>query len=118
MFCPSSSFSNLWVVKWMSECHFKCIEAFTFTALLTICGLIQFYNYKEYSIQLPPELIPKSKLFHIQLIITVLIPFLDVIQLFFEFFYIQMGVIHIYQVCKCLKINKCIVNLLKYFILI
>lgn len=88
------------------------------TALLTICGLIQFYYYKEYSVQLPPELIPDSKLFYIQVIITVLLPLLDVLKLFFEFFYIQMGVIYYYQVCKYLKINTCIVNVLKYFILI
>lgn len=114
MFCPNSSFSNLWVEKWMSECHFKCVEAFTFTALLTICGLIQFYNYKEYSVQLPPELIPKSKLFYIQVVITLLIPLLDVLKLLFDFFFIQMGEIYIYQVCKYLKINKCTLNVFKY----
>lgn len=114
MFCPNSSFSNLWVEKWMSECHFKCTEAFAFTTLLTICGYIQIYFYKEYSVRLPPEMIPNSKLFFIQIGLTVLIPLLDVLKLFFDFFYIQMGVIYGYQVCKYLKINKCIVNVFKY----
>lgn len=104
MFCPNGSLVDSWVSDKMSKCVLDTTTAGVLTVFMVLFGTAQCSVYRKYSTPLSQAAIPQSKLYYAQMIITFIIPLLEVIKFFVDVYIFQMGVVHGYQVSMCFYI--------------
>lgn len=103
MFCPNGSFVDAWVNDKTSECFIETMVAGTLALFMLLFGTAQCSLYRKYSTPLSLTVIPQSRLYYIQMIITFIIPLLAVAKFFADIHLIQNGIVYDYQVCNRLK---------------
>lgn len=98
MFCPNGSFFYEWKEGTNSECFVDTGVASIISIFMIIFGTAQWSVYRKYSTPLSQAVIPQSKLYCIQMIITLLLPILSVAKFFVDVYLLQNGVIYGFQV--------------------
>lgn len=100
MFCPNGSLINAWATDKTSECFVNTTVASTLAMFMILFGTAQCSVYRKYSTPLSQIVIPQSKLYYIQMMITFLLPILSVVKFFVDMNLLQNGVVYGYQVCS------------------
>lgn len=98
MFCPNSSFIDLWSGVKTSECFVDTTIASVLAVFMIFFGTAQCSIYGKYSTPLSHAAIPQSRLYYIQMIITFIFPMLAVAKFFVDKYLFQSGVTYGYQV--------------------
>ncbi|XP_050299608.1 ATP-binding cassette sub-family B member 6-like [Anthonomus grandis grandis] len=77
---PNAPIWNVWVDNGVNECFMDTVTSSVIAGYILIAGSIQLYIYKKYGTDVSPNHLPKSKLYHLQLFLTIFLPVLEIIR--------------------------------------
>lgn len=101
-FCPPNvTFSEIWVNHGVSQCFMETVYAGLLVGFLFIFGTIQLFYYRKYSTPVMVSF-PASKLFRVQIAITVLLAVVTISRFIVEAIIINHGIIYGYMVSNFL----------------
>ncbi|XP_071057078.1 ATP-binding cassette sub-family B member 6 isoform X2 [Onthophagus taurus] len=81
LYCPPGiNISDIWINHGLSQCFSETVTSSTIGLFLLIFGTIQLFIYKKYGTEVSPNHIVRSRLYVVQIIFTLFIPFLEVIR--------------------------------------
>lgn len=99
MYCPPNiTLSDIWVNNGTSECFMDTVTTSVISGFLFIFGTIQLLMYRKYGTEISSSQLPKSKLYSIQLMFTLLIPILAIIRFILQAVVYDDHHIYIYMV--------------------
>ncbi|CAH0391670.1 unnamed protein product [Bemisia tabaci] len=97
-FCPPNvTFSEIWVNHGVSQCFMETVYAGLLVGFLFIFGTIQLFYYRKYSTPVMVSF-PASKLFRVQIAITVLLAVVTISRFVVEAIIINHGIIYGYMI--------------------
>ncbi|ELU17804.1 hypothetical protein CAPTEDRAFT_194933, partial [Capitella teleta] len=98
-FCdPSSSLSEPWTQEGLSPCFLSTLSSSLTLALIFIFGTAQIIVYRKYSTPLPVFSRPKSRVFHLQILLHILPPMLAISRLILQYNTIEPKSLYGYEV--------------------
>ncbi|KAK4877973.1 hypothetical protein RN001_010479 [Aquatica leii] len=78
-YCPgNASLSQIWVDHGTSKCFMDTVSTSIISGFLLLVGTFQLLWYKKHAVPLPIHQLPKSKLYCVQILFTLLIPLLEI----------------------------------------
>lgn len=64
----------------MSECFMDTISISIIAGFMLIAGTIQLLMYRKYGTEISPNHLVQSRLYHLQIFVTLLVPILEIIR--------------------------------------
>lgn len=99
MFCPPNvSLSDIWINNGTSECFMDTVSTSISFGFLFLFGTIQLGMYRKYGTEVSSNHLPRSKLYILQIMCTLLIPIIDIIKFILQATLFDDHEIYIYMV--------------------
>lgn len=98
-YCPPNvTLSDFWMNHGVSLCFMDTVSSSILFSYITVFGLVQHYVYRKYSTPVARQNLPRSVLFKIQVVFTLLLPVLALIRLFLQGFVLSSHVVYGYMI--------------------
>ncbi|ENN74715.1 hypothetical protein YQE_08706, partial [Dendroctonus ponderosae] len=78
---PNASIWDVRVDNGVNPCFMDTLTSSIIAGFILIAGTIQLYIYRKYGTEVSPAHLPKSKLYCLQIVITVCLPIINVVRL-------------------------------------
>ncbi|XP_017781479.1 PREDICTED: ATP-binding cassette sub-family B member 6, mitochondrial [Nicrophorus vespilloides] len=99
LYCPPGiSFDNIWIDHGISQCFMETMTATVIAGYFLIAGTIQLCMYRRYGSEVPLFQLPKSKLYNLQIFLTLLAPVLIIVRFALQATLLNDKVIHGYMI--------------------
>ncbi|XP_030748456.1 ATP-binding cassette sub-family B member 6, mitochondrial-like [Sitophilus oryzae] len=77
---PNTSIWDIWIDHGINQCFINTLTSSVIAGFILIAGVIQLYIYRKYGTEVSPNHLTKSKLYYLQIFLSVFIPILDIIS--------------------------------------
>ncbi|VEN58269.1 unnamed protein product [Callosobruchus maculatus] len=78
-YCPPNiTIWDIWVDHGTSQCFMDTVTTSVITCFILIAGTLQLCMYRKYGTEVSPAHLPTSKLYYLQLFLTIFLPILEV----------------------------------------
>uniref|UniRef100_A0A0U9HU18 ATP-binding cassette sub-family B member 6 n=1 Tax=Chrysomela populi TaxID=154003 RepID=A0A0U9HU18_CHRPP len=80
-YCPPNvSIWDVWVNHGTSQCFMDTLTSSVIAGFIFIAGTIQLYIYHKYGTEVAPNHLSRSKLYHVQIFLTIFLPLLEIVR--------------------------------------
>lgn len=80
-YCPPNiSIWNVWVDHGTSHCFMNTLTSSILASYILIAGTIQLCIYRKYGTEVSPNHLSRSKLYYVQVFVTIFLPILEIIR--------------------------------------
>lgn len=100
-YCPPNvTLSEVWTKNGISHCFFDTVSTSAIAGFLLIFGSLQLFMYRRYATLIDEHQIRKSKLYNLQIFLSLLVPALAIIRFLFQIFFYNSGKVYGFMVSK------------------
>lgn len=104
LYCPPNiTLSQVWLHPGLSPCFTETVAGCVIDGLVLILGGWRLRLYRRYGTQVESALLPKSKLFTIQILLMLFLPILAIIRFALQLTVLNGGCIYGYMIFTCLS---------------
>lgn len=80
-YCPPGvHIWDVWVNHGTSQCFVETVSSSVIAGFILIAGTIQLCMYRKYGTEISPNHLVKSRLYHFQIFVTLLVPILEIVK--------------------------------------
>ncbi|KAJ9597259.1 hypothetical protein L9F63_011895, partial [Diploptera punctata] len=98
-YCPPNiTLDEIWVNHGTSQCFMETVSVSVTAGLLFLFGSAQLWMYKKYGTQVVQSSLPVSKLYHVQIFFTFLLPLLAITRFVLQTTILNGGAIYGYMI--------------------
>lgn len=103
-YCPPNiTIWEVWVNHGTSQCFMDTVTTSVIAGFILVAGTIQLCMYKKYGTEVSPNHVSRSKLYYLQIFLTLFLPILEIIRFCLQATILNDKTIYGYMVRLCLK---------------